>query len=102
MFSVCVLGVSLVRFSDSLSLVHHMLISPTFLRSHCLCGFIYFIFAFSGFGRFNLGPFAFISFALIVYKRYVFLSLKCCSISCMLGLLSVCLYHKFWISKILG
>jgi len=85
-----------VRVWVSFSPLFHVLFSPIFLCSHCLCGFIHSIFAFTGFGRFHLGPFTFIGFVLIVYKSYVFLSLKCCII-CTLGLLSVLLYHKFWV-----
>ena len=94
--------VSLVRFSVSLSLVRCVLFSPIFLCSHCLCGFIHSFFAFSGFDRIYLGPFAFTGFALTVSKRYVFLYLKYCCIICMSGVLSVWLYHRFWVSRILG
>ena len=60
---------------------------------------IVFVVSFIGFGRFHLGPFAFIG-SLTVYKRYAFLSLKCCII-CMFILLSICLYQRFWVPKIL-
>jgi len=48
--------------------------------SYCPCGFIHSIFAFIDYARFRLGRFAFTGSSLTVYKRYVFLSLKCCII----------------------
>jgi len=47
------------------SLVHshrYVVFSPIFFCSHYLCSFIHSIFAFIGFGRFYLGPFAFTDF----------------------------------------
>jgi len=58
----------------------------SFILSLSFCNFIHSIFTFSGFGKFRL--FAFTDFALIIYKRYVFLSF-------VLEMLSECLYHRF-------
>jgi len=74
-FSLALCLAFLLMFSLVGGVLPHMLFSPIFLCSHCLLWFILSIFAFSSFGRFHLDRFVFFSFALTVYKRYVFLSL---------------------------
>ena len=87
------------RFSDSLSLVRHVC-SPPFFFALLSLWFHSLYFCIQWFWQILYG-FVFTGLlSLSLRGMFSYLYLRC--IICMLGLFSICLYHRFWDSKILG